>query len=132
MAIVMSGRDALRRLFEVIAVEADRNPRLMEKLLAAFPKELIVQIEKPVKVPIKEDKLASINPIAIVEERSGSALLDILSTCEKKEALVAMVKRYRLDVPARVLNKRATIAVMRKDIVDAAVRKTADARRAGG
>ena len=144
----------LRRIFDIVSDEASRNPDLMMRLTREIA--AAGQIEttggrpaaparsakgrtraKPKTAPKaapepEDDELAGFNPIAVVSDEGAAALRDHLRFVRKKDPLVRIAKRYALDVPKSVLQKKATLPATIDAIIEACERRIREQELSGG
>ncbi|MCI4663759.1 MAG: hypothetical protein MRY74_03465 [Neomegalonema sp.] len=144
----ISAESLLRRIFDIVADEAARNPELMMRLTQeiasageikapAKPKPRPRRAVKAVKkaepeADAAEDELANFNPIAMAAEQGADALRDHLRFVRRKDPLARIAKRFALDVPSTVLKKKASLPDMVEAIVKACERRRREQELSGG
>lgn len=152
----VSAEALLRRIFDIVSDEASRNPelmtRLMQEIAAAGQIDGPAVVEEPTKGKAKgrgkpkaaaklapgpepepeDDELSGFNPVAMVSEQGADALRDHLRFVRKKDPLARIAKRYALDVPRAVLQKKASLPKMIDAIIEASERRVREQELSGG
>lgn len=132
---------ALRRAFDVLIDAASQDPGLRDRLAAALTDGAggAAPKSKPSPAaPVAEptdgatDGLGALNPVAVASEEGADALRDALRFTRRKEPLVKLARRYRLDVGAKTLKKKVSVSEMVDDIVAAALRRAEEQAFMGG
>lgn len=134
---------ALRRALDVVIEAARQDPALRDRLATALADvETATRPTPKAKAPVAAARASAdeaapegfgaLNPIALASEEGGDALRDALRFTRRKEPLVKLARRYRLDVGSKTLKKKGSVSEMVDDIVSAALRRAEEQALMGG
>ena len=114
-----SPADLLRRIFEVLVKEVERNPALANKIIASLPAS-VVKIKAAGKRRPNRFNPLDYHPVTILRSHGENMLRGKLEHLNNREKLRAVAKAANLVLDPCALRPKATVAVIVEAIVQAA------------